>query len=506
MSTNTTQNGSFRDQVGSLTQEGKRNWIFAKKPFGRFYKAREFVAAFLLIIFFAGPFITIHGHPLLQLNVLERKFVIFGFVFWPSDFYLIVLAALTLVLFIVLFTSIFGRVWCGWTCPQTIFMEMVFRKIEYWIEGDWSAQKRLNNAPWNREKIFKKIGKHTIFYAISFLIANIFLAYIIGIDALWKIITDPPSEHLTGLIIISLFSLVFYGVYSRFRGQVCQFVCPYGRYQSVLVDEDSIAVTYDFMLGEPRGNPKKVKKQKKAAVSREHVDIAALATGAPADFPDINDLGDCIDCGQCVRVCPAGIDIRNGIQMECIQCTACIDACDEVMDKIDKPRGLIRYASYNDVKERKHKFKFTPRVMGYSAVLLILLTLLVGLFFSRSDTQSIILRDPGTLYQQLQDGRYTNIYSYKFINKTFDTRSVEIKVQKPADGKLTLIGLAKPVGPQSIQQGRFFLALPTKDMQPGRTEVTFAVYSEGKLMDTVTSSFIGPDKLNRQNHPKNSEQ
>jgi len=499
MSTTTNTNGSFRDHVGSLTQEGKRNWIFAMKPFGRFYKAREIVAAILLVVFFAGPFITIHGHPLLMLNVLERKFVIFGFVFWPSDFYLIVLAALTLVLFIVLFTSIFGRVWCGWTCPQTIFMEMVFRKIEYWIEGDWSAQKRLNAAPWNREKIVKKVGKHIIFYTISFLIANMFLSYIIGVDALWKIVTDPPSEHLTGLIIISIFSFVFYGVFSRFREQVCQFVCPYGRYQSVLVDEDSIAVTYDFMRGEPRGNPKKVKRQKQAAVSKQHVDVVGLATGDPVGFPDVKDLGDCIDCGQCVRVCPAGIDIRNGIQMECIQCTACIDACDEVMDKIDKPRGLIRYASYNDVKVRKHKFRLTPRVMGYSAVLLILLALLVGLFFSRSETQTIILRDPGTMYQQMQDGRYTNIYSYKFINKTFDTRNVEIKILKPADGSLTLIGLAQSVGPQSIQQGRFFLALPTKDMTPGRTEVTFGVYSEGKLLDKVTSSFIGPDKLNGNN-------
>ncbi len=506
MSINNNQNDSFRDHVGSLTMDGKRNWIFAKKPFGRYYKAREIVAAFLLIIFFAGPFITIHGHPLLELNVLERKFVIFGFVFWPSDFYLIVLAALTLVLFIVLFTSIFGRVWCGWTCPQTIFMEMVFRKIEYWIEGDWSAQKRLNSGPWNREKIVKKVGKHVIFYAISFLIANVFLAYVIGIDALWKIVTDPPGEHLTGLTIISLFSLVFYGVFSRFREQVCQFVCPYGRYQSVLVDEDSIAVSYDFIRGEPRGNPKKLKKQKKVAVSQQQVDVVAMATGVVPGLPEVNDLGDCIDCGQCVRVCPAGIDIRNGIQMECIQCTACIDACDEVMDKIDKPRGLIRYASYNDVKEKKHSFKLTPRVMGYSAVLLILLTLLVGLFFSRSATQTIILRDPGTLYQQLQDGRYTNIYSYKFINKTFDTKNVEIKVLKPADGTITLIGLAQPVGPQSIQQGHFFLAIPAGDMQPGRTEVEFAVYSQGKILDRVTSSFIGPDKINGQNDSNSKQQ
>ncbi len=274
---------SFRDNIATYTKEGKRNWVYPKKPSGRYYNARKIVAAILLAFLFAGPFITIHGHPILQLNILERKFTILGMVFWPSDFYLLALAALTTLLFIVVFTAVFGRIWCGWACPQTIFMEMVFRKIEYWIEGDWSDQKRLNKAPWTPKKIFKKVSKHGIFYAISFLIANTFLAYIIGKDALFKIITDPPSEHITGLAIISLFSLVFYGVFARLREQACQFVCPYGRYQSVLIDEDSIAVSYDFERGEPRGNPKKArfdsKKKSEGKAISHGLDVVNLAAG-----------------------------------------------------------------------------------------------------------------------------------------------------------------------------------------------------------------------------------
>jgi cytochrome c oxidase accessory protein FixG len=497
---------SFRDSIGTLTKEGKRNWIFAQKPSGMYHKARAVVATILLAFLFAGPFITINGHPILQLNVLERKFTILGMVFWPSDFYILVLAALTLLLFVIVFTSIFGRIWCGWACPQTIFMEMVFRKIEYWIEGDASAQKRLNREPWSAKKIFKKISKHGIFYAVSFIIANTFLAYIIGKDALFKIMSDPVSAHLSGFIIINIFSLVFYGVFSRFREQVCQFACPYGRYQSVMIDEDSIAVTYDFERGEPRGNPKKAKrsllkkknkaKEKVINAGNHGVNVADIAQSGKIDSSEIPELGDCIDCYQCVKICPAGIDIRNGIQMECIQCTACMDACDNVMDKIDKPRGLIRYSSWNGILNHDKKIRFTPRVMAYTIVLLILATLFTGLLFSRSDTQSIILRAPGVLYQQLPNGNYTNIYNLKLINKTFDEKKIALKLLNPDKGSITVIGKLEPVPPQEIREGRFFVALPKSAMKPELTQIVIGVYTDGKLSDKIQSSFIGPDKLN----------
>src|SRR5690606_12945541 len=216
---------------------------------------------------------------------------------------------------IVLFTAVFGRVWCGWTCPQTIFMELIFRRIEYLIEGDWTQQRKLNEGPNTDAKAWKKLLKHSIFLLISFAISNIFLAYIIGSDALFKIMTDPLEQHIGGFISIVVFTLVFYGVFAYVREIVCTTICPYGRLQGVLLDEQSMTVAYNEKRGEPRGKLRKGETD--------------------------NDKGDCIDCNLCVQVCPTGIDIRNGIQMECVSCTACIDACDAVMEKIHKPKRLI---------------------------------------------------------------------------------------------------------------------------------------------------------------------
>jgi cytochrome c oxidase accessory protein FixG len=203
----------------------------------------------LLILLFAGPHIKIGGEPMLLFNVLERKFVIFGQVFWPQDFYIFAIALVFGVVFIILFTVIFGRLFCGWVCPQTIFMEMVFRRIEYWIEGDWTHQKKLDQMPWTKEKIRKRILKHGIFWGISFLIANTFLAYIIGAEELWAIQTTHPKEHIGGLIALVIFTTVFYGVFARLREQVCTTICPYGRLQGVLLDRNSIVITYDHVRG-----------------------------------------------------------------------------------------------------------------------------------------------------------------------------------------------------------------------------------------------------------------
>ena len=244
---------SFRDSIGTIDESGERHWIYPKKPKGKLYNFRTWVSIFLLTLLFSGPFIRIGGQPLLLLNILERKFVILGQVFWPQDFYIFVLIMLSIVLFVVLFTVVFGRIFCGWICPQTIFMEMVFRKIEYWIEGDFKQQKKLNESPWNAEKIRKKTLKTALFLAIAFIISNTFLAYIIGSEELIKIIIDSPSNHLGGLISICLFTGVFYFVFGWFREQVCIVACPYGRLQGVMLDRNSIVVAYDYIRGEMRG-------------------------------------------------------------------------------------------------------------------------------------------------------------------------------------------------------------------------------------------------------------
>src|SRR4030066_798824 len=317
---------SFRDHIATITDEGKRKWIYPKKPSGKFYNARTIVSIFLILFLMIAPFIKVNGHPLLLLDILNRNFILFPIPFGPHDFHLFALAIIALAVFIILFTVIFGRVFCGWACPQTIFMEMVFRKIEYWIEGDSKDQRKLKSAPWTGIKFFKKFTKQIIFFGIAFIISNIFLSYIIGIDELIKIITDPPSEHLQGLFAITVFSGIFYFVFSNFREQACTIVCPYGRLQGVLLDRDSIVIAYDNVRGEPR---RKFKKDE-----------------------GWDNRGDCIGGYQCMEVCPTGIDIRNGIQLECVNCTACIDACDDIMDKVNRPRGLIRYASQNSIEKK----------------------------------------------------------------------------------------------------------------------------------------------------------
>lgn len=474
-----TDKDSYRDQLSTVSETGKRNWVFPKKPSGPFYNARNIVAVFLLAFFFSGPFITIGGQPLLLINVIKRKFVIFGVAFWPQDLNLLVFGMLAFIIFIVLFTIVFGRIWCGWACPQTIFMELVFRRIEYLIEGDSAAQIRLNRASWNREKIVKKGSKHIIFYALAFLISNLFLAYVIGKDELFDIITAPPSEHIAGLSAMIVFSGVFYGVFAFMREQVCHFVCPYGRMQSVMLDNNSINVMYDYKRGEDRasiGDRFKVENRK--------------ATLADLGFSENAEFGDCIDCFQCVKVCPMGIDIRNGTQLECVHCTACIDACDDVMVKIDKPKGLIRYSSENIILGSEKKI-FTPRVAGYAAVLLVLASTFVTLLVNRSELDTSIFRQRGTLYQELPGGLYSNIYEIKIINKTSEPKNYELRLISPK-GELVPLGNISNVPAQELIEGRFLIKLDKADLQGLQTNLELGVYTDGKQIETKKTGFLGP--------------
>lgn len=472
---------SFRDHLATVNEKGGRNWIYPKKPSGRYYTARNIVALFLLVFFFSGPFIEINGQPLLMINIIERQFVIFGVAFWPQDLHLLVFGMLAFIVGVVLFTTVFGRLFCGWACPQTIFMEMVFRRIEYWIEGDASSQIRLKNGPWNAKKILKKGSKHLIFYSMAFLISNLFLAYVIGKHAWFELITDPPSQHVAGLSAMIIFSGVFYGVFAFMREQVCHFVCPYGRMQSVMLDNNSINVMYDYVRGESRG---KIGDRKK--VETRKATLEDLGFSADSSF------GDCIDCYQCVQVCPMGIDIRNGTQLECVHCTACIDACDDIMDKIDKPRGLIRYSSENAIRSEQQKI-ITPRVIGYCGVLLVLVTVFVFLMGMRSDLETNILRERGTLFQELPDNRLSNIYTIKVINKTFDEIDYELELIEP-EGVIVSLGLMNTVAGQSLVEGRFMVQISKDNLDGLQTDLTFAVISNGKQIETITTGFLGPNK------------
>lgn len=458
----------FRDKLATIDEKGKRMWVYAKMPKGRLTTFRNIVGILLLIVFFAGPFITINGHPLLLLNFIDRKIVIFGMQFWPQDFHLFFLAMLTLIVFIILFTVTYGRVWCGWTCPQTIFTEIVFRRIEYWIEGNASKQKKLSAQSWNAEKIFKRALKHAVFFALSFLISNMFLAYIIGIDALKAIITDNPANHASGLTAMIIFSGLFYFVFSYFREQVCTLVCPYGRLQGVLLDRNTIVVAYDYKRGEPRGKLQK------------------------GEDRNVAGKGNCINCTQCVQVCPTGIDIRNGTQLECINCTACIDACNAMMDSSGQPRGLIRYASEKGISSGK-KMKPSPRTIAYSAVLILLIGLFTFLFFKRSDVETTLLRAPGLMYQEQPDGRISNLYNVKLLNKTYTGMPVSLKLQSHV-GEISIVGGDIFLEQQSIGENVFFIYMEPVDLSSGTENVIIGVYSGDRLLEEVETIFMSPTK------------
>lgn len=464
------QDESFRDSIGTIDETGNRKFIFPKKPSGKLYEYRKIVSYFLLAILIANPFIKINGNQFMMFNVLERRFNIFGFPFWPQDFYLFVLFMILGVVFVILFTVIFGRIFCGWICPQTIFLEMVFRRIEYWIEGDRGAQIRLAKQEWNAEKIRKKGLKWSVFLVISFFIANVFLAYLISSDELFKMIEDGPESHLSTLIALLIFTGVFYFVFVWFREQVCIIACPYGRLQGVLLDNKSINVTYDFVRGEKEAGRAKLNKNEDRAASGK---------------------GDCIDCHQCVHVCPTGIDIRNGTQLECVNCTACIDECDSIMETVGLPKGLIRYASEDEI-EKKTKFQFTARMKGYSAVLVILIGVLTGLLFLRTDVEATILRLPGQLFQHKGEN-ISNVYTFKIINKTNDEfKDIHFKLVG-INGTLKLVGKQDfKVPKQGMNSGTLFIEINQYLLETDKTKLEIEVYNGNKKIETATTNFLSP--------------
>jgi cytochrome c oxidase accessory protein FixG len=456
------QEDHFRDELATVTKEGKRIWVYPKKPKGKFYNIRNLVTVILLGILFGLPFISHNDHPFVLFDILNREFILFGIPFGPHDFHLFGIAMISIFVSLFLFTVVYGRIFCGWICPQTIFMEMVFRKIEYWIEGDAAKQKALNKRAWDVNKSFIKLLKHSIFFGLSFIIANTFLAYIIGIDELFTIITDPPSEHLTGLTTILIFSGIFYFIFASFREQACTLVCPYGRLQGVMLDQNSIVIAYDHLRGEPRGKGKREVESK---------------------------LGDCVDCNQCVVVCPTGIDIRNGTQLECVNCTACIDACDHIMDKVEKPRGLIRYASKNEI-ETKVRSIFTPRAISYTVVLFLLLSVLGIMLANRTDFELSILRTPGMLYQKQNDNKISNLYDFTLINKTFDGYQAKLELQN-YDGEIKLIGTDLEMKPQSVIEAKFLVLLQEDDIKALNTKIEIAVLANDKIIDIIKTNFLG---------------
>jgi cytochrome c oxidase accessory protein FixG len=455
---------AFRDKIATVDKKGKRLWVFPQKPSGRLYNLRKIFTLFYLAVFFTLPFIKVNGHPVFLINILKRKFILFGQIFWPQDFFIFAMGMIVFIVFIALFTVVFGRVFCGWACPQTIFMEMIFRKVEYWIEGNAAQQKMLAAAPWRSNKIMKKTAKWIVFWLMSFIIANTFLAYIIGVDELYKLITEPLSQNIGTFIGLVIFTTVFFFVYLWLREQVCTVICPYGRMQGVLLDRNSVIVAYDYVRGEKRGKFKKNEERT---------------------------LGDCIDCNLCVKVCPTGIDIRNGTQLECVNCTACIDACNHMMDAVGLPKGLIRYASEHNIAKNR-PWVFTTKMKAYTLVMCILVGVLTWLLASRTDVGVTLLRTSGQLYQEQPNNQMSNLYNYKVLNKTYQQKQVELRPEN-FSGRIELIGETKLVVPkEGTATGTMFIYLNKTDVRKRKTQLKIGVYEGGKKLTTITTSFLGP--------------
>jgi cytochrome c oxidase accessory protein FixG len=451
----------FRDRIATVDEGGRRKWIYALQPEGKLYNYRAALSYVYFLLFFGLPFIRVEGRPLFLFNIPEARFILFGKVFWPQDFFIFGMGMITFIFFIILFTAAFGRLFCGWICPQTIFMELLFRKLEYWIIGSAARQRQLDKQPWTPSKITRVAGKHLAFFMLSFVIANTFLAYIIGIKELEKIITDPLQEHVGGLAAILVFSVVFYAVYAFFREQVCTVVCPYGRLQGVLLDQNSMVVAYDYKRGEPRGNFKKEE-----------------------------GLGDCIDCFQCVKVCPTGIDIRDGVQMECVGCTACIDACNSIMHKINKPEGLIRYASENSIKN-KEPLRYTTRMKLYTILCLLLSGVLALLLYTRKDIDATVIRTPGILFQERGADSISNLYGIKLVNKTTKDIPLSIRLEGIA-GVVSMVGKPVVAAREGQGAGTFFIVLPRTAIPKRKTTIQLGLYEGNKKVATVATTFAGP--------------
>jgi cytochrome c oxidase accessory protein FixG len=464
---------AYRDSIATVDKDGKRIWLYPKKPKGRFFNKRIVATVIFLLIFISGPFIRIGEQPLLMMNIFDRKFVIFGQLFLPQDFVIFGLGMIIFVLFIALFTVTYGRIWCGWLCPQTVFMEMIFRPIEYWLEGDARQQKKFDEAAWDFNKLWRKTLKHVIYITFSVFIAHITMAYLVRTDGVYQLITQSPANNLSGFIALVAFTIIFYYVFAKLREQVCITICPYGRLQGVLVNRDTMTIIYDFLRGEPRGRRVKT---------------------ANEPLPKEEKKGDCIDCNLCVQVCPTGIDIRNGIQLECVNCTACIDACDDVMDKINKPRGLIRYASVETI-EKGTPFHFTKRSMAYSIVLAILIGFEALLLINRAEVETTVMRVPGQLYQENEEkGIITNLYNAQMVNKTNKPMDVTLKVKDNA-GVIRIIGEKKviTIPPSSNQDVVFFVEIKSNEIKERSTPIRIDVYQGEKQMESIKTNFLGPN-------------
>ncbi len=450
-----------REELTSVNEDGSRYAIHPADVDGRFTQARRISAILLIAIYAALPWIQINGYPAVYLDTDAMRFHFFGITFVSQDLWLafFLISGLGFGLFYV--TALFGRIWCGWACPQTVFLEHVYRRIERWIEGEAVARRRLDNADWNVSKIWKRLLKHGLFLLISISVAHLFMAYFLSLPQLWNIMRESPLENWGTFVFVSVFSGILYFNFAWFREQLCIVICPYGRLQSVLIDDHSTVIGYDEKRGEPRGKPTQ------------------------------DGVGDCIDCHRCVQVCPTGIDIRQGLQMECIGCAACIDACDTIMDKLDRPRGLVRYDSQEGLAGRATRL-IRPRIILYSFLLVVGASVLIFSLQGLTHASLTAWRVEGSPYYLDQD-HIRNQFIVRVTNKLNHSADYGIALDGlPVDAVATGVDGAFTLPENGEAVKTLVIRVPRNRFEGNFVMKANVVDSEGGLLAYRELEFIGP--------------
>jgi cytochrome c oxidase accessory protein FixG len=454
--------------LSTLNADGSRRWLRPRVSVGRFLSARRALAWFLIALFTVLPFIRIHGAPAILLDIARRQFTLFGKTFLPTDTVLLAVLLLGIVVSVFLITAVLGRVWCGWACPQTVYMEFVYRPLERLFEGPPGRGGTLGR----RATGAGTAAKYIVYLIVSMGLAHTFLSYFVGVDNLRLWMTRSPVDHPTSFAIMAATTGLMFFDFTWFREQTCIVACPYGRLQSVLIDRDSLIVSYDPKRGEPRGHG-----------HGAHVKPAPGATAAAEA------KGDCIDCGLCVETCPTGIDIREGLRMECIGCAQCIDACDAVMGKIQRPLGLIRYSSQGRIAGEAGRVA-RPRLFVYAAVLTVIAVVFSALVSHAKDTDVTLLRGMGVPFTELPDGEISNPARLKITNRSHEVRSYRVE----AGGDVRLITDDQPLtlNPTASLTRGLLLVVPANTFVMGKREVTLKVVDDKRGVTEVKYRLLGP--------------
>ncbi|WP_432798587.1 cytochrome c oxidase accessory protein CcoG [Poriferisphaera sp. WC338] len=453
----------------TLDKDGKRRWMFPRLSKGRFLSKRRAVAYLLIALFTLIPYIKINGTPFILLDIVHRKFIIFSYTFLPTDGILLAILLVSFFLSIFFITAVLGRVWCGWACPQTVYMEFLYRPIERLLSG--TAGK--GGKPTKTIAGWRLAAKYVLYFLVSCYLAHTFLAYFVGVEALRTWIVSSPFKHPVAFVVMAFTTVMMLFDFTIFREQLCIIACPYGRFQSVLLDRNSLIVTYDKNRGEPRGKMARKKKQQDG-------DIAL----------PVADNGDCIDCKMCVQTCPTGIDIRDGLQFECVSCTQCIDACDSIMDKIKKPRGLIRYSSQAAIDGEKQKL-LRPRIIVYPLIIAVLLTAFIFALSSKQHVYIKELRQVRVNYAAQTDGSILNVKQFKIINRDDQPRTYNLAFDNP-EIRLTSEDLPITIAPGQPTQINIQIYTPPSLFKNGKHLTSIRITDDNGYNSTLDVSLLGP--------------